>query len=500
MEINFESTSVKAYQEILRQTKRIQVNMESVVPDVNDDIGHILSVRSQILLKSKDLTAHGVIVTGEVSAVVLYVNELANAVCDLSLSRSFSLEYELEGEESELQTRIRLFAGSSEARMINPRKVSVAVEVGGELSAFSQTEIRVASSAPTEQRAPIHIQTEQTSGSLVSAVCEKTFVLNEQFSLPAGMPEPERLIWQSAAFCLSDQQQIGSKILVKGEVQLSLLYKAKDEECPTAAEFSAPFSQLVDIGQEETEHCFAGLETTSLYFSLLDTIGGEKSIDAEVHALLQLTGCCRQEYTVISDAYSNLFPSALSFEQLPVVTGLETRNLRLEREDRIDMPEDCIEVLTVFDTVGVPTLGDETLDTPVSLDILYRCGDGTLACVRRSFPLSAKRPEGELLLHALHMAEKNWRLSDGALSVRLCLELPCELRVETRLENAVSMSLLEDSPFEWKACPSLTVVRADQESIWELAKRYHSSAESIETLNETEGALDGKLLLIPRTL
>ena len=500
MEINFESTWVKALRETCRQTKRIQVSMESVVPDVSDDIGRVFSVQPQLLLKSKDMTAHSLIVTGEVSAVVLYMNELANAVCDLHLSQSFSLEYELEDAADDMQSCVKLLVGSSEARTINPRKVSVSVEIEGELSVYRETEIKAAAGAPTELPAPIHVRTGQESGILANAVCEKTFVLNEQFSVQSGEPEPQKLLWQDVAFKLTDWQKIGSKILVKGELLVSVLYAAAEAEHPVRADFSAPFSQLIEVGKEQTDLCLIEIETTALYFNILDAIGGEKTIDAEVHALLQIVSCRRQEFTLITDAYSSRYPSALTYEDTELDASREERSLRLEKEDRIELPDNCAEVVNVLVSTGLPLVEVETIDVTAAVDVLFRSTDDTLSCVKRSLTLSGKQPAGELTTGGVHITERSFRMEEKTLAIRLCAELSADLRMKKQLENAVSMSLEEENPIDLKSYPALTAVRVDQESLWELAKKYHSSVESIEALNETEEALQGRILLIPKTL
>ena len=75
MEISFENRVMSMYREIARQTRRIQETAESVVPDTNDDIGRIASVQTAVLLKSKDVTSRGVMVTGELTAAMIYITE-----------------------------------------------------------------------------------------------------------------------------------------------------------------------------------------------------------------------------------------------------------------------------------------------------------------------------------------------------------------------------------------------------------------------------------------
>ena len=63
----------------------------------------------------------------------------------------------------------------------------------------------------------------------------------------------------------------------------------------------------------------------------------------------------------------------------------------------------------------------------------------------------------------------------------------------------VAVIVDEESPLDPGEHPAVTLVRVENESLWELAKKYHSSVEKISSLNDT-AELRGKLLLIPRVI
>ena len=65
------------------------------------------------------------------------------------------------------------------------------------------------------------------------------------------------------------------------------------------------------------------------------------------------------------------------------------------------------------------------------------------------------------------------------------------------LVNSVAAD--EENKFDFESFPSITLVKAENESIWELAKEYHSCAERITSMNDTEN-IQGKLLLIPKAI
>ena len=125
MEIVFEKKCEVRYRESVRLVKRIQESAESVVPDTEEDIGRIAAVQSSVLLKSKDLSGRGVLVTGEARASVLCIDEGRERISCVRLAKPFSAEFEVAELSGEEQTQISLAVAATDARLLNPRKLSV---------------------------------------------------------------------------------------------------------------------------------------------------------------------------------------------------------------------------------------------------------------------------------------------------------------------------------------------------------------------------------------
>ena len=308
MEIDLETKKIQVFREAFHQIKRIQTGTESVVPDVNEDIGKIVTVQSAILLKNKDIVADGVNVGGEVQVSILYITEMENSVSQLKLSKSFELNYETIDIESDANAQINLQISNIEARVINPRKVSVTLEICGELSCYITDEIDDDSFIPEEKHPELKTNKESISVMLPNAVCEKTFAINEQYTFPTSKAGPSQLVFQKVSLDCTDNQQVGSKLIVKGNVNVSVCYFSKENPYPIFTQFNSPFSQIVDTGTDESDNCSIKIELTSNYFELIETISGEYALDMELHALIQIVSRKKRNISYISDAYCNLMP------------------------------------------------------------------------------------------------------------------------------------------------------------------------------------------------
>ena len=500
MDISFENTGAVVYREIAHQVKRIQESAESVVPDTNDDIGRIASVQSSLLLKSKDITSRGVLVTGEATAMLLYITENESSVAALRLTKSFEMEYEIADVDADALAQIRLSVTNTEARVLNPRKVSVTLELAGELSCYRPETMPVETTLPPEACEGLHAKYETAEAVVAGAVCEKTFAFNEQFSFPAGKPAPSQLASQRVDFCVSETQNVGSKLIVKGTVNVAVCYLSNEVNYPLYARFSAPFSQIVDTGEENMASCGVVIELTSAYYDLIETINGEKALDTELHAVVQTVSRRRQELRYVSDVYCNRMPSQCSVQSGQIGTVSDMLRTKLSAGEMVNIAEDCEDVLSVFTAASQVTAVPGKFSAAVSLDVIYRTKGGSLSSARRLLNLEGEGPASPSRVLGAHLSETYLRPDGPALDCRVELELVYQNSASMELNRVTAVSLDEEAPYDWTQLPTVTLVRPDRESLWELAKRYHSSVEGIAAMNDIDQGFQGKLLLIPKLL
>ena len=498
MEISFESREISIYREFLHMSRRTQERVECVVPDTDADVEKIASVQSEVFLKSKDLTARGVLVSGELSASVLYVREGQTGLSCLRLRKPFSLEYEAEGAEAEELAQISLQIQGTDVKLINPRKLSVLFEVEGELSCYRAERLRAETALP-EDSPGLHALAEEHSFLLPNAVGEKSLAINEQFSFSDGRPLPAKLLTERAELVVSDCQLIGSKVIVKGSAELTVCALSEDGAEPCLYEFSSAFSQIVEVGTESMSCCTVKPELTGAYYDLVDTINGEKVLDMELHAVLQLVCSERQSLSRISDVYSNMMPAELLYQtqSFELVSPLQKKKLSIE--ERVGLMEDCGELLCVLAAPARMAAEAGKLSGAVNLDFLFKNGDGRLSACRRTLSLEQETGGEELRILSARVVQLSSRPDGENANCSLTLEIGCLVCEKTELRSVESVILDEDAPYVQESLPTLTLVRARGESLWNLARKYHSSVEKIRECNE-DVENTTRMLLIPKCL
>ena len=497
MEIVFEKRHESCFRESARLSKRLSESVESVVPDTDEDIVKIAAVQSSVLLKSKDLNGRGVLVTGEARACVLCIVEGQKGLICLRMAKPFTAEFEITGLTGDELTQVSLAVAATDARLLNPRKLSVSFELAAELSCYARESVD-AETLPEESCRGLHVRCAQEELTLPNAVCEKSFVLNEQFPFPSGRPEPARLVGEQTELRTEDCQLIGTKAVIKGKAVIRLYYLSEDGAGVAQACFTEPFSQILDIGCETMELCTVQPQLTGAYYDLVDSISGEKVLDAELHILLQLVSRSRVQIRCVADAYSNLMPLSARTETLRFDSAEEKRTFRTGAAESIGVTEDCADVICVFPTLSRCTLEEGSLRAAVCIDILYRGESGELSAVRRMVQLEDGCGSGELRLLGAWLTETDFRPAGKSIEARVALEAQLLCMKKSEIAGISAVTLDEEQAYDSGGFPSLTMVRQEGESLWELAKRYHSSVEAIEAFAVPEAG--GGMLLIPKSV
>ncbi len=500
MEICFDNKIKNTYIETGHICRRIQEHAECVVPDVNDDIGRIASTQTEIMLKGKELNSRGLCVSGEINASVLYITENENKVSYVNTSKSFEIYFDTGDAADEMLSHIKLSVVNSEARALNPRKLSLSFDISGELYCYKESSTELETIVGDAQAQNVHLKYESLDIMTVSAVCEKSFAISEQLLYPSGKASPSQLICKKADFTVTDTQIIGSKAIIKGNVNVSVMCSS-DELCyPVCSEFSLPFSQIIDTGKDEIDSCSVTIQQTSSYYRLVDTINGEKAIDSEIHAVIQLVCRSRQTVRYISDAYSNLMPVVCSVSTRQFDELCEPQRFRLNAEEHISIAEDCADVLNVFPSISQWELSGGKLRAALQFDVIYRNTGGGLAAVRRGLETECECALDAPRLDSISLSDINLRSEGALIESRVCVEAVCRQCRKTEINALNSLELNEDEAYDFSQFPSISLVRVENEELWQLAKAYHSSVEQISSKNDISQPMSGRMLLIPKTV
>lgn len=471
--------------------KQASFQAETVVPDTAEDVREIVWAHGWLLLKGKEPGLNGSSVTGEALASVLYLTE-SGMLESLRLRKEFTIDFEAGASDPEALPQVTWYLSAVQAKLLNPRKLRVNFEIQASLRIFERGSALTETALQEGDWKGLHIRQERQDALVTTAITEKQFTLREQLSFPDGQQPFAEIDREVLRFDELETEQIGSRCIVKGEAHLSL-WGRDAEGLPTKAEFQLPVSQLLDITEDPLDQCSIWIETNSIYLDWTEGSGAERSLDLEIHALLQLCAYSSREVITISDAYSTAMPLKAEFCARDLLCAAESGTSVLRTDASLALPDDMAELLVSEAKLGPLESNLAEAQILLYVDLLYRRTDGSLGAARRSIKLDASElPENVQVLSA-HVHSFSAEPRERQLHLYGEVQILWETMQTAEVRTASLLSLDEDNRWSRTESPSLFLVRRGEEPLWELAKQFRSSVALIRSCNEE----DADLLLIP---
>ena len=172
---------------------------------------------------------------------------------------------------------------------------------------------------------------------------------------------------------------------------------------------------------------------------------------------------------------------------------------RLSAREKLSLTEQCRELLHSFASVSRVSAEAGKLTASVNLDFLYLNAEGRLSACRRSLALSQDDAQEPLRIVGIGELRAEPSAEGEQVNCSVSLELRCASVRKREISMVDGIMLEEDRPYCQDALPTLTLVRREGESLWSLAKRFHSSEELILDRNANPEDTAG-MLMIPKCI
>ena len=471
--------------------QQVSFHAETVVPDTAEDVQEIVWTRGGLLLKGKEPGLHAASVAGEAWASVLYLTETGQLE-SIRLLKDFEIVFEADTQDSDALPHLSWYLSGLQGKLLNPRKLSISFEIHATLQSFTRGSALTETTLPEGGWKGIHILKNRCEALALTAATEKPFTLREQLSLSAEQKTVSQIDGEELRFALQHTEQVGSRCIIKGEMLLRLWGRDASNQ-PVKAEYRVPFSQLIDITEDTLDQSTVWIEPNSLYLDWTEGIEGERSLDLEVHALLQFCSYTRREVVTFQDAYSTIMPLEAERFDFPLLCSVEPGTSTVSADGAVPAPDDMEDLLAAEGKIGVLERNGDEPQIPMYLDILYRSADGSLASARRSMKLAVKDIPEKAVILSQRLQSLTAKSDGNEILLSGFAEIRWELTDEENVSTLSLLSLDEEKAWVKTDHPSVCLVRRGGESLWDLAKEYRSSEDLIRSSN----AEDAELLLIP---
>lgn len=496
MELPFEKTVCRYWKQKLYSLVSREENQELRLPDSMPDVGRIISSWGQVILRGKDWRDRGVNISGGVMVWVLYSPEDGGALQHLESWIPFQAKCDFPDAQDNGEVRVETFLQSMDARAVSSRKIMLRTGISMIVQAMVPEEMEVFSLGDL----PEDLETRITRYPFVLTreAGEKTFLMDEELTLPSGLPPVDQIVYFRMSPEILEQKVMGNKSAFRGMGNLHILYIDPDGRL-NPADFQVPFAQYAELDGEYEEDATASnlLSVTSLEL--------DPEPDGTLHLKCGLVSqhliCSNETVEMLEDCYSLCRAVELEKQLMSVHAWMETQQRSLDFSGTFSGEEGQPIDLIFFPDAPKMTRSSGSVDLElggVFQAVMLDKEKGYSSKNERAAQNLRLDTECDTVCFPVQTGTPTCRSEAGSwrTDTRVLVDLGslCAQPMETVTGVKLGQATAPDPER-----PSVIIrSRGSQESLWDLAKRCGSTVGAIQRMNHLEGEPEeDRLLLIP---
>lgn len=503
MELELKQDSIACYEVIAEHTICQEETLETIVPDAYPDILRIIDVSGQALIVGKQADEGRAAIEAVVLATVLYQPEGEQGIRRMDVQIPFTIKQDMEPLTSSSVIHASVRMHSSDARILNPRKILVRADLITEISAFEERKHIIPTAAEVPDGCDLCQNQNQLEYIHLIAVPERIFQFADEIRFQHGGTIPTLMSCRCSARSV-EERLIGNKLIFKGNIEVDLLLSDGEGTLSQRRE-TLPFSQILEIPEtEEATNCQICVEVMS--FSCTPDLEEDGRIRLEMDLLAQAQIRSVRHTTLLTDIYSTTHEMeakqttwSFCFTSRPATCSQNVRAL-LETDDLI---RSIADTQVFFSPITQQWEGSKlTLMTKYNIHILYLNENQQIKTLEKDALIRAElecEPDVSCSDCKIIPGEIITLAAAGGVEVRLSMDFQCLLQRHSTVKmiSEAQLGALRsmDSPR-----PSVVLrLASPEESLWDIAKIYGTTTQRILQANELEenGLFHGKMLLIP---
>jgi hypothetical protein len=494
MELQFENKSIQYLRPILRESKELEQTQEVRLPEGMPDIGSILGVWGQCVMRSKEWNGDHFIVSGGVMAWVLYAPADGSAPRSMETWLPIQMKWNMGDGHNTGHIRCQWLLKAADGRMLSARKMMLRANVSILAEAMEPGEESIALVENVPEDVQLLKHTYPTR--LPVEMGEKSFLIDHEWDMNA--PEGEKLICCRVCPEITEQKVLGDKVVFRGNCHIHMLLQGADGGL-VSQDWEESFSQFTELDREYDKD--AGLDMTLAISSLEPELQeGRVRLKCGLVSQYQINDLRMLE--LVEDAYSPLREVTMEQRQLrlPMLLDRQSETMRYECAIGENVGQ-VVDVTVHADQPEIRRSGELTqINCGGQMQVLYMDDLGALqgrSCRWSSGWELPASPETELLVQLRGMPRPLVSVSAGQIAINGEAQMEVQSRSQVPMTMVTGLEL-GDAAQPDPGRPSLILCRAGAASLWEIAKSSGSTVQAIRQANGLSGEpLDDRMLLIP---
>lgn len=497
----------------------VQIILEDdiIVPDIKPDIDEILQVEGRIDLDPIELNSDRIGYSGNLQVQILYTARGSDKPVH-NMTTVFRIDdfIHIEGTQKNMTGEIQWEIEHVDYQLINERKLHIqtVVQITGTVMQIVESEVLV----DVKGLRDLQTQTQPLAVSRLIHNQQESFVIKDELSVPAGKSNIQEILRFHTSIINKDVKVVDSRIILKGDLRLCVLYTGYHEEQPIQfIDYELPFNGVLDCpGITEEMYNEVELMIIEKFIQVKPDMDGEERI-LEIEVVLggKVKVTTTQTIRMIEDAYCPGKNMIIKREPVQYQKVLCKNKAQAILKETLHLGAGIPKVKEIYYMSGEPkveevkTVEDKVIvEGVVFVKLFY-------ATTQAGYPVYAH----EEALPFRQVLETKGVTLDMPVTIKAALDyISCNNigseEVEARIAISFDAIIVEQKQFESinaidiqdldlnyiKLIPSMTVyVIQKGDTLWKIAKKYNTTVDELALINnieDVEKICPGQKLLI----
>ena len=490
------------------------------LPDTKPDLIRIILEKGEISLDEATITQDHVWLKGVLRFSLLYRSDQEEGkISSMNGEIPFQESLAIDGANEYDTARLTWEMEDLSIGIINSRKLSIKTVLTLELAVEELFDEEVPVSA--EGSEDVQIKTCHISAAGLAVQKKDTCRIKDEIILPANKPNIRQLLWQDISVQGAELRLSEGEVLIKGELVVFILYEGEEESGKAYwMEQALPFNSHVDVGgcQEgmleniEMSLAHGDLEVKPDYDGELRVL----NIDAVLELNIQIYE--EEHLGMVCDLYSpskelELITTPAVYENLLACNASKCRVTERMKTESADA-----QILQICHSRGEVKVDDIQVTAEgllvegvVAVQVLYVTSDDShpFLCMKGAVPFEHLIEVSGIGNNSVYYLQTTL----DQLSVNMVnseeLEVKAGILIHALVLDRVTVQHISDvreHPLNLeavKALPGFLIyVVQPSDTLWDIAKAYHTTGEQICSMNEmaSQEVLPGQKLLLVKQM
>lgn len=491
MDLELVRVPITTYREVFCGNSEQPIDLDISLPDYCPDIARILKCQVAPQITARTIVGDRLTVEGSAIIRVFYADEERGALRCCELSSAFSADFNLRTAPELPSVFTETRVDFMNCRAVTKRRVDIhcAFTITAHVYGTQRQEVLTAAHG-----GGVRVRSAEVPACEHVGAVQQPITVDEEFTLESGRTPPETILRFCADGRITDVRTVANRVMVKGEFCIHVLYSTDAVTGQTdTVEYTVPFSQILDMeGLDDRCRCDARLELLSMQVQLNEADGGQVAFEAELRGAVCVIAMKPRTVCVLLDAYSTDYETTL--ERADIQFTEADAPLKRTLIARGTLPDGAAGT-RVLDAWSEPRgVTASCKDGKLELSgricaALLLCGDDGKASYQETLLDLADSSDwakaNAEFNPRLHIDRMSYRVNGaGRMEVQAETTVECSALTTSRHNVVAQITADTEHPKEKDPQCAMTLYYAEKgEAVWEIARRYNTTQEAIQTEN-----------------